>query len=627
MATREIKTTIALDGEQQFKKALADASREMRVMESEAKSLSAAYDANGDAASYFASRQQNLRNQIKQQEEIVSALEKAVKDSAETFGESSAQTDGWAIKLNNARTRLSKLQKQLDSADREVEELGRDSVKAGRQLEQGVGEGAEAAEKDVRSLIETMQDDLSSIKTSSAFSAVGSLWNMASGAFDAVSGFTDGTKELRLQMSFLEQNAKTEGFDFSDIIEQMQKVTTVTNDTSSAIEGLSNLMAVEGMDTDQMARSVELLAGAVISFPETMKFESLADSLQETIATGEATGQYSELLSRMGVDIEAFNKALEESETTSGDLDIALAYLSEHGLQNVYDQWDANNRAMNEASETQFQLEQEFAEFGGTLEQYIVTPVKKLLVGALGWVNDTVEDWTETTVSERLAQEVEELGLESEAQRALEVWSGLVEGTKEMLMEDQYLNKTRAETAIGGLSIIRGEKEDSRPALQAAGQEAAQSFMNGMEMELDASLWNPELATPEAVLIKPVESAMQGWFETVREAAESLQEARDDFEREGEESSGAFADAFENRAQELISRTSILGRNAGTGFGAGLRSTVSYVNSAAAAVAAAARAGLSTAASGARNVILQVDGRELARTTATYYDAALSVAE
>ena len=53
-----------------------------------------------------------------------------------------------------------------------------------------------------------------------------------------------------------------------------------------------------------------MLAGAVVKFPETMKIESLADSLQETIATGEATGQFSELLGRLGVDVEKFNERL-----------------------------------------------------------------------------------------------------------------------------------------------------------------------------------------------------------------------------------------------------------------------------------------------------------------------------
>ena len=390
MAVREIKTTIALDGEQEFKRAIEGASREMRVMDSELKAVTAAYRANGDSAEYFAAKQKNLRNQISQQENIVKSLEQAVEDTAKAYGAGSKEVDGYTIKLNNARTRLSNLEKQLSETDREVEELGRDSIKAGRQIEQGIGDGAREAEQDVKSLVDTMKDDLASIRTNTAFTAMGNLWNVASGAFSAATSFVDGTKELRMQLSFLEQNAATQGLDFGYIKDQMIEIQALTGNSSSAVEGLSNLLAT-GMDEDRLAKSVNLLAGAVISFPETMKFESLADSLQETIATGEATGQFAELLGRLGVDVNDFNTALDNSETEAGDLDIALAYLSANGLQKVYDQWQENNKSMQDAGETQAELEMELAEFGGTLEEYIVTPVKKLLVEALNWVNETVE--------------------------------------------------------------------------------------------------------------------------------------------------------------------------------------------------------------------------------------------
>lgn len=388
---REIKTTISLDGEQKFKQSLSAATREMRVMESELKAVSAAYEANGNAAQYYASKQANLRSQISQQREIISALERAVEDAAKAYGESSSQVDGYAIRLNNARTRMARLQKELDATDREVEELGRDSVRAGRQLEQGIGDGAEAAENSVKSLLQTMQQDIKSIGVSSAVSAVTGLWDMATSAYSSVSGFVEQTEEYRQKLSFLEQNAATRGFDFENIKTDLTEVQGITRDAASAIETLSNLLAADPNEW-QLEKAIDNLAGAVISFPDTLKFESLADGLQETIATGSATGQFGELLERLGVDLDEFNEALEKSETKSGDLEIALAYLAKHGMSDVYEKWKQNNQSMVEAQETQAELEAELARFGGTLENYIVTPVKSLLVDALGWVNDKVDE-------------------------------------------------------------------------------------------------------------------------------------------------------------------------------------------------------------------------------------------
>lgn len=390
MAARKIETTIALDGEQAFKSALSSATREMRVMESEMKALSAAYDANGNSAQFFAAKQSNLRNQIAQQREIIQSLERAVEDAGKAYGENSAQVDAYAIRLNNARTRLSRLEQQLSETDSEMEELGRDAQRAGRQLEDGIGEGAEAAQSKLESLVSAMKEDIGSIQASTAITAVKTVWDMATGAYSSIAGFVEGTAEYRKQLSFLKQNAELNGFDFDKIEKQLIEVTGLTGDSSAAIEGLSNLLAA-GVDERQLEEAIDSLAGAVISFPDTLKFESLADGLQETLATGTATGAFGELLERLGVDLEEFNGALAASDSAAGDLDIALSYLAAHGMTDVYNQWKETNGAMNEAAQTQAELELELAEFGGTLEKYITTPVKSLLVDALRYVNDTIE--------------------------------------------------------------------------------------------------------------------------------------------------------------------------------------------------------------------------------------------
>lgn len=390
MATRKIETTIELDGEQAFKQALSAATREMRVMDSELKAVSAAYETNGNSAQYFAAKQQNLRNQIAQQREIIQGLERAVEDAGKAYGESSQQVDAYAIRLNNARTKMSRLEKELESTDREVEELGRDAVRAGRQIEDGIGEGAERAESSLKSLISTMQEDIGSIKTSAAVTAVTGVWELATGAYNAVSGFVEGTVDYRRQLSFLQQNAETKGFDFDKIKKQLVEVQALTGDSSAAVEGLSNLLAAD-VDERQLEEAIDHLAGAVISFPETLKFESLADGLQETIATGAATGSFAELLERLGVDVAEFNGQLEASQTTAGDLDIALAYLAANGMDDVYKKWLETNGAMVEAQATQAELDIEMSKFAAKVEEYISTPIKKAAVDAMKYVNDTIK--------------------------------------------------------------------------------------------------------------------------------------------------------------------------------------------------------------------------------------------
>lgn len=652
MAVREIKTTIALDGEQKFKQAIAAASREMRVMDSELKAVTAAYENNGDAAAYYAQKQANLKNQISQQKNIIASLERAVKDATEAYGAGSSEVDGYAIKLNNARTRMSKLEKQLEETDREVEELGRDSIKAGRQLEKGIGEGAEEAEKDVKSLIRTMQEDISSIRTSGAVSAITGLWNMATSAFSSVSGFVDSTDELRRQMSFLEQTAKTQGFDFEFIEDQMLEVTTVTDDLSASIEALSNLMNTPGMEEQSLATAVDLLGGAVASFPDTVNFESLADSLQETIATGQATGQYEELLGRLSVNTEDFNKALAESKTEAGDLNIALAYLAAGGMKDVYDQWQETNKAMIDRSRIQYELQLELTAFGETLGTYIVAPVEKQLLGVMRWVNDTVETFE---------QEGAEAGAEK-IKKDLQAGAGMMAEATEIALDkaEEKVDDFVVESALKltnamGLDYSYNDVSDAWSqakqmmfdpigyiedrfggykgfkAAANTGQNGAptleQQLTNFLMQDLDMSLFTPKEATSTSLLDK--------WKQVILDTQEALKEAEPDLKEGGEEAGEALADGFEIGANGVTGRARIAGMDAGKYFGMGLLSQVSYVTMASAQLAAAAASRLASggAVSGATGmgkagtIVMQLDGREVGRALLPYQSEGMAVTE
>lgn len=676
MPVREIKTTIALDGEQQFKKALADATREMRVMDSELKAVTEAYRANGDGAEYFAAKQRNLRSQISQQEQIIKGLEQAVEEAGRAYGESSSQVDGYTIALNNARAKMSKLEKQLSDTDREIEELGRDSIKAGRQLEKGIGDSAEEAEKDVRSLVETIQDDLSAIRSNTAFTAVSSLWNMASGAYTSVAGFVEGTVEYRRQLSFLKQNAETNGFDFSLIESQLYEVQALTGDTSSSIEGMSNLMAT-GFDDGRLTDAVDLLAGAVISFPETIKFETLADSLQETIATGSATGQFAELLGRLGYNVEDFNTALEESPTAAGDLDIALAHLAAAGMKDVYDQWQKNNEAMQNAGRVQAELEGELAKFGGKLEGYIVTPVKELLVDALKYVNDTVEyaeenglksagskllDDAKTPVATALEWDASTIGSSAETNRRIlenelsmrnalleaagKIWRGITNAPLDVMdmptVKADIVTRTMEEILSGidmdayynWIDQQRKEAEGQKKSLidiliptayaEEKGAEAGQAFVGGMEEEITVDLSDAKLVESALPTISPVQT-QEEIEAAMRDIEATVTSYEDDMEEAGEEAGDAMTDGFATAWRTLDNKAYMAGASMARSYADGVNSQLGVISAAASRLSVAAASALATARAGAsRAVVLNLDGRKVAEGIAPYSDEVMA---
>lgn len=383
MATREIKTTLALDGEKQFNSAISEAGRNMRVLGSEMKAATAEFEASGDKMAYLSTKSRTLGSQIKQQEEIIRALEGAVADSAKTYGDASSKTDGYRIKLNNAYASLTRLKKEHEETDKRMEELGRDSERTGRRLEQGIGEAADDVSRKFDSMVNKLDSDIGSIRAMTSISAVvdvaGSIGGAVKGAMDSINDLTQSSAEYNRTMAFLKTNAEQAGIPFETIKRLAIEVSGITGDMDATIEGLSNLMAA-GFETDEMLIAVERLSGAIIQFPDTLKFESLSDGLQETIATGKAVGQYAEYLERMGLDLDMVNQALENAgkEGKEAIESVALSFLSGHGAEEALAKYREDNETLVKYFEAQAKLTEAQAKLGET-----VTPMSTAYIEAL----------------------------------------------------------------------------------------------------------------------------------------------------------------------------------------------------------------------------------------------------
>ena len=348
MAVREIKTTLAVDGEQKFKRAINEAGRNMRVMASEMKAAAADFNLTGDEMEYLGRKSKSLNSQIAQQKEIIRALEEAIAGAAGTTRENSAAIDDFRIKLNYANANLSKMSKELEDNDRQMMELGRDAQRAGRQLEQGLGEAAEDTARKFDKMVNELDKDIIDIKGAVQFSALADIGDMLSGGVDvvvnAVSGLTEGTLDYRRQMAILEQNAVDMGFDPDWLKQQAAGIAALTGDMDGAVEAVSNMARV-APDVDSFTRVMNRLLGATIAWPETFKIENLAESLQESLASGQITGAYSELMSRLGLDIKTINKSFEEAAKKGSDAlwTAGTAWTSEHGFEETLEAFKKAN--------------------------------------------------------------------------------------------------------------------------------------------------------------------------------------------------------------------------------------------------------------------------------------------
>lgn len=389
---REIRTTLALDGENEYKKALSEAQRGLRVLGSELKLASAEFETNGDKQAFLTAKSQTLRSEIAQQEEIVKSLEGAVKDAGEKYGETAKATDDYQIKLNSAKATLEKMRRELDATDREAQDLGRDSVRVGRQLEDGIGDGAEQAKESLESMAAQMKQSLEEIKSSSFVTAAGSAWNMAQGVYQGLSELEESSREYNRTLAIFKQNVEDDGFDYEWAKGKADEVASITGSIESALSGVRALTQT-GWNSDEITEAINNIVGACLKYDGTT-FDGLAQSIQETISKGEATGQFAKVIESMGYDVNEFNEAMKNAETPTGKLQVALAYLTSSGLVETKKSFEQNNKQLIEAQSASNRLKEAWAGLGEKAG-IVSTPIKNNLAAALEEVNSLLGEITE----------------------------------------------------------------------------------------------------------------------------------------------------------------------------------------------------------------------------------------
>ena len=197
---------------------------------------------------------------------------------------------------------------------------------------------------------------------------------------------TKGTEELRSDLGRLETNALLAGEGLNFIRDQLKEVQAITGETDSSVEGLSNLLAA-GFKGENLTRALDNISGAAIKFSDTLKFEGIADGLQETLATGKAIGPFSELLERSGINLDDFNAGLAESSRLGEEQAFILNTLASTGLEEVNKKYRENNRDVTDARKAQLGFQIALADLARTL-QPIVTRIIDFVSGLVTKFNE-----------------------------------------------------------------------------------------------------------------------------------------------------------------------------------------------------------------------------------------------
>lgn len=130
---------IGLEGEKEFKKALADINSSFKVLGSEMKLVASQFDKNDKSVEALTSRNAVLNKEIDAQKQKIETLKAALDNAASSFGENDRRTQNWQIQLNNAEAALNGMQRELEEnnaalsdAESGFDEAGKEADKFGK---------------------------------------------------------------------------------------------------------------------------------------------------------------------------------------------------------------------------------------------------------------------------------------------------------------------------------------------------------------------------------------------------------------------------------------------------------------------------------------------------------------
>ena len=113
MAAPSINTKVKMDGEREYKAALAEIKSGLNVLKSELNLASEQFRDNADSVEALTRKNDILDRTILTQKEKIEQIEKALQSSASAYGEADERTNRWKTQLNNAQAELVKMERAL----------------------------------------------------------------------------------------------------------------------------------------------------------------------------------------------------------------------------------------------------------------------------------------------------------------------------------------------------------------------------------------------------------------------------------------------------------------------------------------------------------------------------------
>lgn len=271
---------VKLDGEADFKKAIASVNKDLQVLNSEMKLSSATFGDSNESMTALTSKSEILNEQMKQQTQKIETLREAVKTMKETYGENSEKVKEWQIKLNNAETQLLKTKDAIEKNEEAIEQLGK-KEKAIDKIKDGFSTLKDKVTK-THDKLETTRDKLKKV---AAVPFKGLAAGIA-GATAAITALNAGAVKAAQAVFSLAQDSADAG----DAIGEASQRMNVSTDTYQKMTYAAQMSGVQLTTLETAAKKLES-SGSKLDLSAAIKqVASIKDESERSAAAIELFG-------------------------------------------------------------------------------------------------------------------------------------------------------------------------------------------------------------------------------------------------------------------------------------------------------------------------------------------------
>lgn len=147
MATSTINTKVKMDGEREYRAALAQINAGLKNLGAEMRSVEQDFTDNADSIEALSAKNDVLSRQIDTQKEKVETLREVLQKAGESYGEADKRTIDWKTSLIDAETKLKQMQASLEENNDALEKAGANGTKFQQAMEKIKDSVAKAKEE------------------------------------------------------------------------------------------------------------------------------------------------------------------------------------------------------------------------------------------------------------------------------------------------------------------------------------------------------------------------------------------------------------------------------------------------------------------------------------------------